>query len=269
MKKPFALLVAMIFVLSACTLRTEKISTPVVIVVTATNQPVLASSTPTNTLTLMPSFTPTLTPSPSPTLTPSPAPTLTPSLTPTLEPVTVAEFESALLGDGYTRQAFKGIGNYTDLRPGIKGYIYTKDNVYEPIKVYADGYVRLEVLNDPSVRASRMERKLRLLDQIFPAEFMVELRKANDAYLKSALRSVYGDPAQLWSPSKNDFWRSIEGQYNVSNTTIVSYPVVFSLWFWQITCPEGYVCWLKSFPGEIFIGQNSLVFYDIEINISP
>jgi hypothetical protein len=176
---------------------------------------------------------------------------------------------SALLIDGYTRYPFKGIGNYTDLRPGIEGYIYIKDNVYEPIIVYADGYVRLEVLNDPSNRASHMERKLMLLDRIFPAEFMVELRQANDAYDQTAPRSVTGDPAQIWPPSRDDFWSSIEGQYNVSNTTIGPYPVAFSLWFWQIACPEGYICWLSSFPGEIFIGQNSLVFYNIEITIAP
>lgn len=275
MKKPIAILFALTFVVSACTLLTSNSPTPIVIVVTATNQPMQASPTPTNTPTLTPSSTPTETLSPTPTLTPSSTPTETPSPTPppsptsTSEPVTVADFEALLQNYGYSREPFKGIGNYTDLRPGKTGYVYSADNVYEPIVVYTDGYVRLEVLNDRSSRASHMEKKLEMLDEIFPAEFMAELRQANDTYLETAPKSVTGDPAQLWPPPKEDFWSSIEGQYNVSNTTIDSYPVAFSLWFWQIECPSGYICWFPTFAGQVFLGQSSFVFYNIEINIAP
>ena len=267
MKKLIAILFVLTFVLSACTILTPSSPTP-----TNTLTPA-PSSTPTETL----SPTPTLTPSPIPTETPSPTPTIIPSSTPTETPsptstpelVTVAEFEAVLQDYGYSGSPFKGIGNYTDLRPGKTGYLYSADNVYEPIVVYTDGYVRLEVLNDPDTRASRMEEKLRMLDEIFPADFMAELRQANDAYLETAKRGVTGDPAQVWPRSASDFWSSLEAQFNVSNTTIGPYPVAFSLWFWQIECPEGYVCWFPTFAGEVFLGQTSFVFYNIEIYIAP
>jgi hypothetical protein len=176
-----------------------------------------------------------------------------------------------LRADGYSRDSFKGIGKYTDLRPGKTGYIYIKDNAFEPIKAYTDGYVRLEVLNDPDTRAGHMEQKLRLLDELFPAEFMAKLRRANDDYLQRLPHSpgIAGEANQLWAPPWSDPWDSLEGQYNVSDTTIGPYPVAFSLWFWQITCPEGYICWFPSFPSEIWMGQNSMVFYNIEFVIAP
>ena len=267
MKKLTAILFVLTFVLSACTMFTPSSPTPTnTLTLTPTSTPTETSS-PTPTLT--PSSTPTETPSPTPTLIPSSTPTETPSPTSTPEPVTVAEFEAVLRDYGYSGYPFKGFGNYTDLRPGETGYIYSADNVYEPVIVYTDGYIRLEVLNDPDTRASHMEQKLRMLDELFPAEFMAELRQANDTYLETAQRGVSGDPAQLWPRSASDFWSSLEAQYNVSSTTIGSYPVAFSLWFWQIECPAGYVCWFPTFAGQVFLGQSSFTFYNIEIYIAP
>lgn len=277
MKQVIALLLAISFVLSACTSVTP---TAVVVVVTATEQKAAAGLKLADTATLPPPPTdtqvppsetpvpPTDTPLP-PTDTPTPAPTDTPEATATPKRISVKEFEAMLQTAGYKREPFTGIGTYTDLRPGKEGYIYIKDNVYEPIKVYKDGYVRMEVLNDLSNRASHMENKFKTLDGLFPPEFMAELRKANDAYLETAGRSVSGDAAQSWPPAKQDRWKSFEGQYNVTNTTIGSTPVAFSLWFWQVACPAGYICWFSSFPGVAFTGQTSFVFYNVELNLAP
>jgi hypothetical protein len=200
---------------------------------------------------------------------PTETPTETPAPTETPQPVTVEQLEAVLREFGYTRQPFKGIGKYTDLRPGQTGYVYSGNNWLEPVKVYTDGYVRFEVLNDLTSRANAMEQKLEMLDELFSAEFMAELRQAHEAYLETAERSVSGTAAQLWPPPPKDFWSSVEGQYNVSNTTIGSYEVTFSLWFWQIECPEGYVCWFPSFGDMVFLGQSSFVFYNIELQIAP
>jgi hypothetical protein len=269
MKKLLAVSFALVLVLSACAILNTP--TPIVLVVTATNEPVLASSTPANTATFTPSPMPTDTETPVPTDTPSPTVTPSPTLTstPTPNPVTIAQLRVALQIAGYSCHPFTGINDTTILRPGEDGYSCSKENVYETIKYYTDGYVRLEVLNDPDTRVERMELKFRLLDELFPADFMAALRQANAAYAETAPRSVSGDAVNLWPPPSNDWWNSIEGQYNVSSTTIGTSPVSFSLWFWQITCPDGYICWLTNFPGEVFIGQNSLVFYDIELNLAP
>ena len=55
----------------------------------------------------------------------------------------------------------------------------------------------------------------------------------------------------------------------MSETTIGGYDVTFALWFWQIACPQGYICWFPSFGDTIFLGQSSFVFYDIELQIAP
>jgi hypothetical protein len=126
-------------------------------------------------------------------------------------------------------------------------------------------------VNDPKHRADDIEKKFKLLDTLFPADFMVGLRKANDAYLAKLPNTVgiSGDMYQSWGAPAKDFWKSIEAQYNYSGETIGSYPVAFSLWYWQITCPPGYICWIPSFPSEVFQGQNSITFYDIELTIAP
>ncbi len=116
-----------------------------------------------------------------------------------------------------------------------------------------------------------MEKKFKVLDNLFPADFMAELRKANDAYLQKLPNSVgiSGELYKSWPPPHNDFWKSLEAQYNLSKATIGPYPVGFSLWYWQIECPPSYICWIPSFPSEVFMGQNSITSYDVEITIAP
>ena len=265
----------MTFLLGACKSPIQSSPTPVPINDTSTNEPIPPSPVPTNTLTPVPTdtSTPTDTPTEAPPPTETPMPTETPTETPeptnTPQPVTVAQLVDVLRDSGYSRQPFKGIGKYTDLRPNQTGYVYSGDNWLEPVKVYEDGYVRFEVLNDLESRAKRMELKLDMLDELFPEEFMAELREAHEAYLDTVGRSVSGTAAQIWLPPAQDRWSSLEGQYNVSNITIGSYEVTFSLWFWQIECPQGFICWFPSFGDKVFLGQSSFVFYDIELQIAP
>ncbi len=243
--------------------------TPVAVADTATSEPVPPTPVPTDTLTPVPTDTPVPTEAPTETPIPTDTPTDTPVPTDTPQPVTIAQLQELLREHGYTRQPFKGIGSHTDLRPGQTGYVYTGDNWMEPVKVYEDGYVRFEVLNDLDSRANRMELKLEMLDELFPEAFMAELRQAHEDYLDTIGRSVSGQAEQLWPPPPQDFWRSLEGQYNVSNINIDSYEVTCSLWFWQIECPEGYVCWFPSFGNQVFLGQSSFVFYNLELWLAP
>jgi len=293
MKKLIAVLFALSFVLCSCSFQTSNTSTPVVIVVTATGQPALAKAVPTITSTftplpsptVVPSSTPTETPLPTPTPTETALPTNTPTSTPTetplptktdtpvptQKPVTFGEFDALLRDHGYTRRPFTGIGKYTNLRPGKTGYQYISSNVWEPVIAYTDGFVRMQVVNDPKHRADAMAKKFQMLDALFPADFMTEFRKANDDYLSKLPDTVgiSGDLYQSWPPPKNDFWKSTEAQYNYSSETIGAYPVAFSVWYWQITCPEGYICWIPSFPSEVFQGQNAIIFYNVELTIAP
>lgn len=263
-------LIALAFLLSACQLLMP--SSPTALPPTETPLPTdtpQPTNTPQPTQTPLPTDTPVPTNTPTETPTPTDMPTETPTPTSTPQPVTVSQLDGLLREYGYVRETFKGIGNYTNLRPGETGYVYIGDNWLEPVKLYEDGYVRFEVLNDVDSRADRMELKLEMLDEIFPEAFMAELRQAHTAYLETVGRSVSGAANQVWSPPPQDDWNSLEGQYNVSTTTIGAYDVTFSLWFWQIECPEGYICWFPAFGDQIFIGQSSFVFYNIELQIVP
>jgi hypothetical protein len=218
--------------------------TPIVIVVTATPPPPPIPTIP-----------------PVSALVPSPVNTLTPIPT----RVTVAEFEKGLFNNGYIRRPFS-----SPVRPGVEASSWDKENVWEAIYVYKDGYVRLEVLHTPSAdtRAQHMEMKFQILDKIFPASFMSQLRQANDTYNKSGPSLVTGNCPHSWK--YYDEWDSLEAQCNVSNSTIGSYPVAFALWYYQVTCPPQYeYCYYPSFGGQVFYGQSSFTFYTIEINIAP
>ena len=220
---------------------------------TATTEPPTATSTqiPTETATPTDTSTPTTTSSPTPV------------------PVTIAQLVALLQKNDFDCSPFKSINDYVDLRPGTEGHSCYKDNVYETIKYYDDGYVRLEVLNDPKSRVEKIEKQFKLLDELFPADFMAQLREASAAYDETAPRSVSGDAVNVWPPAPEDWWESLEAQYNVSSTTIGTDTVTFSLWFWQIECQENYICWIPTFPGEVFMGQNSLVWYNIELWLAP
>lgn len=266
MKKSIVVLALVLLttvLLAACQLPMLSNPTQVLPTDTATSEPIPPTDTPMPTDTPAPTYTPTDAPTPTDTPTEAPKPTSTP------KPVTVAQLEALLRDHEYASESFKGIGNYTDLRPGKTGYIYTGDKWLEPVIVYKDGYVRFEVLNDVNSRADRMELKLKMLDELFPKEFMAELRQAHEAYLETVGQSVSGTANQVWAPPPQDDWRSLEGQYNVSKTTIGPYEVTFSLWFWQVECPDGYICWFPAFGDQIFLGQSSFVWHNIELQIAP
>ena len=175
--------------------------------------------------------------------------------------VTLAEIESALADAGYSRSPF-----YDET--GGSASAWTLDNPYEQFVTWADGTVRLEVLNRTATRSEHMEQKLKLLDHLFPPEFMTELRRENSIYGGSVGQSVSGEPDSMYPPLPGDQWRTIWGQYNAKSVTLGSYEVVFSLWFYQVTCPAGYSCWMINFPGLEFTGDTSFVFYSIEIPLS-
>lgn len=266
MKKSIVVLALVLLttvLLAACQLPMLSSPTQVLPTDTATSEPIPPTDSP------MPTDTPVPTDTPEPTNTPTDPPTKTPAPTSTPKPVTVAQLETLLRKHEYTRESFRGIGNYTDLRPGKTGYIYTGDKWLEPIIVYKDGYVRFQVLNDVGSRADRMELKLEMLDEIFPKEFMAELRQAHAAYLETVGQSVSGAADHVWSPPPQDDWKSLEGQYNVSKTTIGAYDVTFSLWFWQVECPPDYICWFPAFGDQVFLGQSSFVWYNIELQLAP
>lgn len=225
--------------------------------------PPTATAVPPTETPLPPTDTPEPTNTPEPTATHTPEPTATPSA------ITVAQFKKLLGDSGYVGQSFKGIGQYTVLRPGEIGNSYSFDNWLEPIIVYDDGYVRMMVLNDLDARETQMEKKLAMLDSLFPEDFMAALREAQTAFLASVGRAVSGPSANVWPPPAQDFWKSTEGQYNLSESTIGAHNVAFSLWFWQIECPEGYICWFPAFGDTIFVGQSSFTFYTIEIYLAP
>jgi len=115
-----------------------------------------------------------------------------------------------------------------------------------------------------------MEEKFIFLDSLFSAKFMSELRQQNDTYNQSVGPSVSGKPDYMAPRAPGDEWNTVWAQYNAVDTTIESFPVTFSLFFWQVTCPPKYsYCYLPGFPGEEFVGQSSLVFYTILIQLSP
>jgi hypothetical protein len=179
--------------------------------------------------------------------------------------VSLAQFESALIKSGYNKHPYSSI-----VRPGVEGASWDKENVWEVIYTYKDGYVRIEILDAPvaATRAQHMESKLVTLDSIFPAGFMSELRKANDVYNNSGPSIASGNCPHSWS--YNDEWNTKEAQCNVSSSTIGGYPVAFALWYYQVTCPSQYdYCYFPTFPGQEFSGQTGMTFYAIEINLAP
>lgn len=234
--------VALALLVSGCSTVTP---TPIVQVVYITSTPL-----PTSTA------APTNTPTPTKVLPPTAVPA------PTQPPITLAAVESALTDAGYAR------GPFYDER-GESSFAWTLDNPYEQFITWSNGTIRLEVLNQKSTRLDRMERKLKVLDQVFPVAFMTKLRQENDGYHASAGSSVSGKPDMLFPPLPDDPWNSIWGQYNTKTVAIGPYDVTFALWFFQITCPPQYsYCYMTNFPGQEFSGDSSFVFYTIEIPLS-
>lgn len=201
---------------------------------------------------------PTATLTPLPTNTPRPTATTRPSPTPqpTLEPVPIDQVENALRADGYRRFPLTG--------GSVGGYAWVKESAYEQVTTWEDGTIELEVLHDPSpaVRLEHMERKFEVLDPVFPEEFMAALRQEHARYNQEVGPNVSGEPVDVYA--YGDEWKTIWGEYNVSETEIPGYAVRFSLWWWQSTCPPQYeYCYYEEFPGLEFTGDSSFVFHTI------
>ncbi len=251
MKKSFYALFILAFLLSACQMPSLSTPTPIVIVVTSTPEPVTATPQPTNTT--------------QPSSTPSPTNTYTPA--PTEIPITMLDIETAFRKDGYTRAPYK-----SSFDSDLRGFAWTKDNPYEQVLTWDNGSFRLEVINDESDRSLFIERKFKVLDTVFSPEFMAKLRKENWTYSEMVTSSVSGQPAQMYMPTgpSDQFWKSKIGQYNTYETKVGTHDVLFSLWWWQVTCPPQYwFCFVIDFPNAIFQGDASFVYYTVEIKLTP
>lgn len=227
-------LILLVFALSSCTRSIEQ----VVVVVTATPLPITETPHPTN--------TPLPTNTPQPTNTPIPPP----------EPISITEIEDALRADGHRRNP--GI-----TEEGLSAFTWVKENPYQNITTFEDGAIEIQVLHDKiqDVRDKAVERKFKVLDRVFPESFMSRLRNENLEYSNNVPTSVSGDPDQSFP--YGDDWNTVWAQYYAETVTIEGYTVTFSLWWWQSTCREGYICWYTDFPGLEFTGDSSFIFYTI------
>jgi hypothetical protein len=172
--------------------------------------------------------------------------------------VTLGQFEQALRDAGFTSMDFSD----------GSGSIWTLDNPFETINTYNDGTVELKVLNSLKSRLDHMENDFQILDGLFPADFMAQLREANTAYAGTVGAGVTGKASNPYGPIPGDFWKYVSAFYNVSNTTIGTYKVQFALYFQQWTCPSGYQCTFPDFGGQQFTGQASFVFFEVGITLS-
>lgn len=199
----------------------------------------------------------------SPSNTPLPAPTNTPEPTRTPAPewddVPMGEVETALREDGYRRFPFTN-------DDGESGFTWIKANPYEQITTREDGLLELQVLHDGSAadRADRLEDHFAVLDRVFPAGLMAQLRLEHTAYNRSVPSSVTGDPDETFA--FGDDWNTVWAEYNVSESNLGGYSIRFSLWWSQSTCPPQYdYCYYPSFPGLEFTGDSSFVFHTVLI----
>lgn len=209
-----------------------------------------ATNSPLPTNTLLSTDTPVSTDTPQPTATKKPTrmPTEVPK-------VTLSQFEQALRDAGFTSMVFSdGSGNS-----------WTLDNPFENIYVGNDGEVQMDVLNSIKTRLDHMEQRFQLMDSLFPADFMAQLREDSTAYAKTVGVGVTGKPSKPYGPVPGDFWKFQSSYYNVSDDTIETYKVQFALFFEQWTCPSGYLCTFPSFGNQQFSGQASFVFYEVAI----
>jgi hypothetical protein len=236
--------VALLFVLLGCSF--SQITNSVLGRHTATPTP-LPTSTPTS--------SPTATAVP-PTPTRRPTNTPKPTNTPTKVPkVTIAQFEQALGDAGYNSVVYSD-GSLT---------IWTLDNPYENIYAWKGGEVQMDVLNSVSARLSHMEQRFQVMDSLFPADFMAQLREDNKAYAGTVGAGVTGKASHPYGPDPGDVLKYQSAYYNVSDDTIGTYKVQFTLYFQQWTCPSGYICTFPSFGNLQFTGQGSFVFYEVAI----
>jgi hypothetical protein len=147
---------------------------------------------------------------------------------------------------------------------GLSGFDWVRESAYEKARTWEDGSFELQVLHDvsPSVRLEKMEKKFKVLDQVMPAGFMAELRDQNASYNRSVRTQVSGEPEQRYAYGGE--WQTVWAEYYAEDTTIGSYDVWFSVWWWQSTCPPQYLyCYYDDFPGLEFTGDSSFTFYTI------
>jgi len=229
--------------MSACTAAPKTI----VVIVTATRPPPTQTNPPPS---------PTASPIPVPSITPTPKPSKTP--TPSLPPFDIHSVEQALRDAGYRRYPMSA-------GDGTEGFQWARENPYEPIFTWEDGSLEIQVLHrQPRMdRLQRLERRFNVLDQAIASEFMDRLRAANLLYNETVKDNVSGQPAD--STAFGDDWNTRIAEYYPEILTIGPYDVKFSLWWWQSTCPPGYICWYENFPGLEFTGDSSLIFYTISI----
>lgn len=232
-------LVLLTLLLAGCT------QEPEVIVVTATPLPFTETSPPpTNT--------------PAPTNTPKPTSTATPSWI----PITIGEFEQALREAGYKRYPWT-------TEDGVSAFDWVKESAYEQVSTWEDGSFELNVLHDSSakVRTEHMEMKFKVMDRVFPAEFMAALRQAHAGYNRSVRADIAGTPDERFAYGGE--WQTVWAQYYTEYVSIGAYDVWFSVWWWQSTCPPGYdYCYYSDFPGLEFTGDSSFSFYTIYVEPS-
>ena len=208
-----------------------------------------------------PPFTETL---PPPTNTPVPTNTPKPIPTPTLSwsPIAIGEFEEALRDAGYKRYPWT-------TEDGLSAFDWVKESAYEQVTTWEDGSFELEVLHDSSahVRLEHMERKFKVMDRVFPGEFMARLRQANEAYNRSVRADLSGTPDERYAYGGE--WQTVWAQYYTEYSSIGAYDVWFSVWWWQSTCPPGNLyCYYPNFPGLEFTGDSSFSFYTIYVEPS-
>jgi hypothetical protein len=214
----------------------------VVVVVTATSPPFTETAPP-------PTNTPTPTNTPKPTSTPKP----------TWTPVAIGDFEEALRDAGYSRYPWT-------TGDGLDAFDWIRENAYEQVTTWEDGSFELEVLHDPStnVRLEHMDMKFKVMDRVFPREFMASLRQENEAYNRSVRSDLSGTPDDKYAYGGE--WQEVWAEYYTEFSSIGAYDVWFSVTWWQSTCPPQYLyCYYASFPGLEFTGDSSFKFYTIYI----
>lgn len=177
----------------------------------------------------------------------------------------IGDFEEALRDADYHRYPWT-----TD--DGLSAFDWIRENAYAKVRTWEDGSFQLEVLHDPSakVRLAEMEKKFKVMDRVFPSDFMARLRLENKAYNQTVRATLSGTPDDQYAYGGE--WQEVWANYYVESTSIGGYDVWFSVWWWQSTCPAQYLyCYYPNFPGLEFTGDSSFSFYTIYIapNESP
>jgi hypothetical protein len=195
---------------------------------------------------------------PKATNTPEPTYTPRPTSTPRWPVIPIEDIEAAFREAGYRRYPFTSLDGYA-------AFTWIKDSVYFRVVTFETGTIDIRVLHDPleNVRTKAMGEKLEVLDRVFPAGFMSQLRAENNRYNRSISATVAGEPDDVMT--FDDGWNTVWAEYNAEETVIGNYRVRFSLWWWQSTCPPRYICSYQNFPGIEFTSDASFTFYTIRL----